>query len=36
MLHRGRELMKGSLNWIGLDYELDPEYYNFEYEIELV
>jgi hypothetical protein len=36
VLRRGRELMKGSLNWIGLDYELDPEYYNFEYEIELV
>ena len=35
MLRRGRELMKGSLNWIGLDYELDPEYYHFEYEIEL-
>ena len=36
VLRRGRELMEGSLNWIGLDYELDPEYYNFEYEIELV
>ena len=35
ILRRGRELMKGSLNWIGLDYELDPEYYHFEYEIEL-
>jgi hypothetical protein len=35
MLRRGRELMKGSLNWIGLDYELDPENYHFEYEIEL-
>ncbi len=35
MLRRGRELMKGSLDWIGLDYELDPEYYQFEYEIEL-
>jgi hypothetical protein len=28
-------LMEGSLNWIGLDYELDPKYCNFEYEIEL-
>ncbi len=34
-LKRGRELMEGSLNWIGLDYELDPKYCNFEYEIEL-
>jgi hypothetical protein len=35
MLRRGRELMKGSLDWIGLDYELEPEYCHFEYEIEL-
>jgi hypothetical protein len=35
MLRRGRELMEGSLNWIGLDYELDPEHSQFEYEIEL-
>ena len=35
ILRRGRELMKGSLNWIGLDYELAPEYHHFEYEIEL-
>jgi len=34
-LRRGREVMKGSLNWIGLDYELDPEACHFEYEIEL-
>lgn len=34
-LRRGRELMEGSLDWIGLDYELDPEYRHFEYEIEL-
>ena len=25
-LRRGRELIKGSLDWIGLDYELDAEY----------
>jgi hypothetical protein len=36
VLRRGRESLEGYLNWIGLDYELDPEYYNFEYEIELV
>jgi hypothetical protein len=35
MLKRGREMMEGSLNWIGLDYELDPKYCHFEYEIEL-
>jgi hypothetical protein len=36
MLRRGRELMKGSLNWIGLDYELIPEHDPFEYEIEIL
>jgi hypothetical protein len=35
MLRRGREMVKGSLNWIGLDYELNPEDDQFEYEIEL-
>jgi hypothetical protein len=35
VLHRGREVMKGSLDWIGLDYELNPEHHLFEYEIEL-
>ena len=34
-LLRGRELMEGSLNWIGLDYELSPGNQHFEYEIEL-
>jgi hypothetical protein len=36
MLRRGRELMKGSLDWIGLDYELNPEHDPFEYEIEIL
>jgi hypothetical protein len=36
MLRRGRELMKGSLDWIGLDYELDPEHNLFNYEIEIL
>ena len=36
MLRRGRELMKSSLNWIGLDYELNPEHDSFEYEIEIL
>jgi hypothetical protein len=35
MLRRGREMMKNSLDWIGLDYELDPKQCQFEYEIEL-
>jgi hypothetical protein len=35
MLRRGRETVKGSLNWIGLDYELAPEEEQFEYEIEI-
>lgn len=35
VLRRGREVMEGSLDWIGLDYELDPKHNHFEYEIEL-
>jgi hypothetical protein len=35
-LRRGRELIKGSLDWIGLDYELGAEYSQFEYEIEVL
>ena len=35
-LRRGRELVKGSLDWIGLDYELGAEYSQFEYEIEVL
>jgi hypothetical protein len=35
-LRRGRELITGSLDWIGLDYELGAEYSNFEYEIEVL
>jgi hypothetical protein len=34
-LRRGRELIKDSLDWIGLDYELGTEYTQFEYEIEV-
>jgi hypothetical protein len=34
-LRRGRELIKGSLDWIGLDYELGAEHSQFEYEIEV-
>jgi hypothetical protein len=35
MLRRGREVVKGSLDWIGLDYELNPQDDQFEYEIEI-
>ncbi len=35
MLRRGRELMKGTLDWIGLDYELGPGRNSFEYDIEV-
>lgn len=35
MLKFRSELVEGSLEWIGLDYELNPEYRNFEDEIEL-
>jgi len=35
VLRRGREVVKGHLDWIGLDYELNPEDDQFEYEIEI-
>ncbi len=35
VLRRGREVVEGSLNWIGLDYELNPDFDSFEYEIEI-
>lgn len=35
-LRRGRELIEGSLDWIGLDYELSAECSQFEYEIEIL
>ena len=35
ILRRGRERMEKSLNWIGLDYEVNPKSHLFEYEIEL-
>jgi hypothetical protein len=34
-LRRGRELIEGFLDWVGLDYELGAEYSHFEYEIEV-
>jgi hypothetical protein len=36
VLHRGREFLNGTLDWIGLDYEADPENLRFNYDIELV
>jgi hypothetical protein len=36
ILRRGREFMEGSLDWIGLDYELDGSCDQFEYEIEIL
>jgi hypothetical protein len=34
-LRRGREKANGSLDWVGLDYEVDPKKRVFEYTIEL-
>ena len=36
ILRRGREFLKESLDWVGLDYELSPENDSFEYEIEIL
>jgi hypothetical protein len=36
VLHRGREFLNGTFDWIGLDYEADPENLRFDYDIELV
>jgi hypothetical protein len=35
VLRRGREFVKDCRDWIGLDYEIDPETDLFEYEIEI-
>jgi hypothetical protein len=36
VLRRGREIMKDRLNWVGLDYEIDPKTEVFEYKIEIL
>ena len=36
VLHRGREFLNGIFDWVGLDYEADPENMCFEYNIELI
>jgi hypothetical protein len=36
VLRRGREIMKDRLDWVGLDYEIDPKTEVFEYKIEIL
>jgi len=36
IMRRGREYLKGRLDWIGLDYEIDPSRSAFEYGIEIL
>jgi len=36
VLYRGREFLKGTFDWIGLDYEVSPEKTCFEYDIEIL
>lgn len=36
VLRRGREFLKDCLDWIGLDYEINPKSTVFEYEIEIL
>jgi hypothetical protein len=35
ILYRGREFLKGTLDWVGLDYEIIPGKTCFEYDIEI-
>lgn len=35
-LRRGREFLEGTLDWVGLDYEVGPEKACFEYDIEII
>ncbi len=36
ILRRGRELMKGRIEWIGLDYEINSASDIFEYNIDIL
>jgi hypothetical protein len=36
ILRRGREFLEGLLDWVGLDYEIDPKNSTFEYDIEIL
>jgi hypothetical protein len=33
---RGREFLRGTFDWVGLDYELGPRKTEFEYDIEII
>lgn len=35
LMHRGREFLRDTFDWIGLDYEISPEKTSFEYDIEI-
>jgi hypothetical protein len=35
VMHRGREFLRDTFDWIGLDYEISPEETSFEYDIEI-
>lgn len=36
ILRRGREFFEGTLDWVGLDYEVSPKKTCFEYDIEIL
>jgi hypothetical protein len=36
VLRRGREFLRNSMDWVGLDYEVDPENVTFEYGIDIL
>lgn len=36
VLRRGREFLEGCLDWVGLDYEIEPTSDSFEYGIEIL
>jgi hypothetical protein len=36
VLRVGREFLDGSLDWVGLDYEVDPETKAFQYAVEIL
>lgn len=36
ILRRGREFLKDCVDWVGLDYEIDPRNDSFEYEIQII
>jgi hypothetical protein len=36
VLRRGREVMNGHMDWVGLDYEVEPRNQVFEYKIEIL